>query len=607
MEFRVLGPLEVRRDDLSVELRGSKRRAVLALLVLHANEVVRADRLIDDVWGEEPPANAAAALRNHVSRLRKDLGGEVLVTKPWGYVLRTDPEAIDLRHFERLVAEAKPLAAHERTDLLAEALALWRGPALADLLQEPALAAEIPRLEELRLAAIEQRIDADLELGRHDELVPELEALVAEQPLRERFRGQLILALYRSGRQAEALETYRETRRVLVEELGIEPSSELRELERAILRQDPALVSAPRPQAPVAVEPARSRWRWPRSPLTIAAGLLLLAGAVVAATMIAARGGASGDGGTATVAYEDGPGAPPRPDANQSVTAAPVVKKQAHKSSRASGSTSMAQPAIAASSSSGGREQRPTAPQKATANAPKRLTKPPERPASAANTNTNTNTSPRSVPTRPYLLTDNFDDPLFDFSFWHRATDGIGWDFAEREGRLEIGLAADSVLGGPWNSVEGHYGTMCWLLGDFDARVEYELLTWPERSGANLYLGAYRAKTTANVSRFSYAVGDGYGSWFEPNFLSVPTADTVGALRLRRRDGVLATYYRHAGSWVKTGWARTPGATIIVLQLGSGSDFSHQAVRVAFDNFKAEAEGVDCPNGIPTPPRKPSP
>jgi DNA-binding SARP family transcriptional activator len=219
---------------------------VLALLVLHANEVVRTERLVDEIWRERRPANASAALQNHISRLRKDLGAEVLVTKPWGYVLRTDPGGIDLCRFERLIAEARPLAARDRRRLLAEALALWRGPALADLAEEPALAVDRARLDELRLAAIEQRVDADLEVGANHGLIAELEALVAAHPLRERMRGQLILALYRAGRQADALETYRETRRVLVEELGIEPSSELRELERAILRQDPALAARPR-------------------------------------------------------------------------------------------------------------------------------------------------------------------------------------------------------------------------------------------------------------------------------------------------------------------------------------------------------------------------
>src|SRR2546423_1842904 len=155
LDFRVLGPLGVRRNGRPIEVRGSKRRAVLALLVLQANEVVRTDRLIEDLWGEQQPANAPAALHNHLSRLRKDLGEDVLVTKPWGYVLRADPAAIDLGRFESLVEAARPLPARERSAKLAEALALWDGPALADLANEPAIAAELGRLEELRHSVLD--------------------------------------------------------------------------------------------------------------------------------------------------------------------------------------------------------------------------------------------------------------------------------------------------------------------------------------------------------------------------------------------------------------------------------------------------------------------
>src|SRR5262249_25748458 len=205
-------------------------------------------------------------------RLRKALGPEVLARREWGYVLRADEEAIDLRRFERLVAAAESLPARERSVTLAEALQLWRGPALADLANEPGLQAEIARLDELRLTTLERRIDADLEAGRNGELVGEIEALIAAHPLREHLRSQLILALYRAGRQAEALEVYRETRRVLTEELGLEPSPELRELETAILRHDPAIaaiVSVP----PAATEPTRG---WRRRGVLLAALLALL-------------------------------------------------------------------------------------------------------------------------------------------------------------------------------------------------------------------------------------------------------------------------------------------------------------------------------------------
>jgi DNA-binding SARP family transcriptional activator len=245
IEFRLLGPLEAGPPGTTVPLGGAKQRALLAILLLHANEVVSSDRLTDGVWGEQPPATAATALQVYVSRLRKLLGPELLVTQPPGYALRVDPEQLDVARFERLLARAREARSRDQTDeaasLLRSALDLWRGPALGDLYFEPFAQAEIGRLEELRLAALEERIDADLALGRHAELIGELEALAAENPLRERLRGQLMLALYRSGRQAEALEAYQAGRRVLVEELGIEPSAELQRLERAILTQDAAL------------------------------------------------------------------------------------------------------------------------------------------------------------------------------------------------------------------------------------------------------------------------------------------------------------------------------------------------------------------------------
>ena len=245
MEFRILGPLEVWDGGAEVVLGGSKPRALLALLLLHPNEVVSADRLIDELWGEEPSERAAAALRVNVSRLRKALAQDVLATRSPGYVIRVEPDDFDLDRFERLVDEARGLLARDlpadASERLREALSLWRGPALADFAYESFAQTAIARLEEIRLAALELRIDADLALGRHDELVGELEALVAEQPLRERLRGHLMTALYRSGRQAEALDAYKDARRALVDELGIEPSTALQELERAILRQAPAL------------------------------------------------------------------------------------------------------------------------------------------------------------------------------------------------------------------------------------------------------------------------------------------------------------------------------------------------------------------------------
>jgi DNA-binding SARP family transcriptional activator/streptogramin lyase len=241
----VLGPLEVERGGRLLAVGGARQRAVLAVLILNRNRVVSRDRLIDAVWGESPPETAASALQVYVSGLRKILGAERIVTRPPGYLLQAEPDSVDLNRFERLVQTGKealasgdPLRASEQ---LEQALQLWRGEALEDLEAAPEAEREGLRLGELRLAAIEERVDAELALGRHAELVAWLQTLVREHPFRERLRGQLMLALYRSGRQAEALDNYREVRRLFAEELGIEPGEPLKRLERSILERDVAL------------------------------------------------------------------------------------------------------------------------------------------------------------------------------------------------------------------------------------------------------------------------------------------------------------------------------------------------------------------------------
>jgi len=253
VEFRVLGPFEVFVEGRALELKRRKQRSLLALLLLHAGEVVSTDRLVEELWAGKPPKAAVGSLQNLVSDLRKALGRESVVTRPPGYVLDVERDRVDLHRFERLVAQAaEGGGAERRSTLLREALALWRGPPLADLAFEPFAHVEIARLEELRTTAREELIQAELELGRHAQLVGELEALVAEHPLRERLRGQVMLALYRSGRQVEALDAYRQARETLVEELGIEPSLELQRLETSILRHDPELdlVARATPEAP---------------------------------------------------------------------------------------------------------------------------------------------------------------------------------------------------------------------------------------------------------------------------------------------------------------------------------------------------------------------
>lgn len=248
IELGILGPLEARRDGVSIRVGAAKERTLLAALLIRPNTVVLRDQLIEDLWGEEPPATAEHALEVYVSKLRQALGREVVQTQGRGYVLTVQPEAIDAIRFERLVEEGRAgLAANaeDAAQTLRAALELWRGPALTDVAYEDFAQREIDRLEELRLTALEERIEADLRLGRHSELVAELEAAVDEHPLRERLRAQLMLALYRSGRQADSLEAFRDARETLVEELGLEPSGELRGLEAAILRQDAALEVEP--------------------------------------------------------------------------------------------------------------------------------------------------------------------------------------------------------------------------------------------------------------------------------------------------------------------------------------------------------------------------
>lgn len=264
MDIRLLGRFDVLVDDRPLSLGGPRQRAVLAVLAIHANEIVSMDRLAEEVWGGEPPATAIVTLQRYVSHLRRALEGPAaaIETERPGYRLRVDPDAIDARRFEAMVDEGRRHLASGRAEeaaaVLRAALALWQGEPLADFAYEPFARIETTRLEELRSTAVELRIDADLEVGRHRDLVPELEALVAAHPLRESFRGQLMRALHGSGRRADALRVYSEGRRVLAEELGLDPSTGLQRLEQAILLKDPD-VEAPEPprrSAPVNRLPA---------------------------------------------------------------------------------------------------------------------------------------------------------------------------------------------------------------------------------------------------------------------------------------------------------------------------------------------------------------
>jgi DNA-binding SARP family transcriptional activator len=249
VKFSLLGPLEARLDGHLLALGGPKQRGLLAILLLHANEAVSRDRLIDGLWGDQAPPTAQRSLDTYVSRLRSLLGADRVERRAPGYLLRVEAGELDLDKFGALVERARSAASasdfQTAAGLLGDALALWRGPALADLLYEPFAGTEAARLEEQRLLALEERVEADLELGAGAGLVPELEALVREHPFRERLLAQLMLALYRAGRQSQALAAFQSVRQQLTEELGLEPGLELRELQRKILEHDAGL-GAPR-------------------------------------------------------------------------------------------------------------------------------------------------------------------------------------------------------------------------------------------------------------------------------------------------------------------------------------------------------------------------
>jgi DNA-binding SARP family transcriptional activator/streptogramin lyase len=290
IEFRILGPLEVELDGQLVLLGPPKQRALLAWLLLHANRVASRDRIVDALWGERPPETAVSALQGYIAGLRKAIGADRIETRTSGYRLRADPSEIDLARFQRLIAEAgslEPQAALLHCD---QALALWRDLPLTELDSVPFVEAERRRLEELRLAAMEQRHEAKLSLGHHAEIVADLTALVSEHPLRERMRSQLMLALYRSARQSEALDVYREGRHMLAGELGLEPGEPLRRLERAVLERDPSLDlplgAAPPPSSLLSPRPSAGGGRGRRRSIVVAAACLAAFAAAAAAFLV---------------------------------------------------------------------------------------------------------------------------------------------------------------------------------------------------------------------------------------------------------------------------------------------------------------------------------
>ncbi len=292
--MRALGPIEVADGDRVLEIGGGRQQALFVILLLRRGEAVPAQSLIDELWGETPPPGAAKTLQVYVSRLRSVVGDELVNRRGGGYALQLEPGAVDIDAFERLLARGRELLerddAKSAAEALRDALRLWRGPPFAEVASERFAQAEIARLSELHLACLEERIAADLALSRHQTLVPELSGLVRQHPRRERLRGQLMLAMYRTGRQEEALEVYRDARATLVNELGLEPGPELQALERAILNQDPALGG---PRLP-------TRVKAPRPGLVLALGGALVLAAAVAAILVLT-------GGRGTVALSAAP------------------------------------------------------------------------------------------------------------------------------------------------------------------------------------------------------------------------------------------------------------------------------------------------------------
>jgi ABC-type branched-subunit amino acid transport system substrate-binding protein/DNA-binding SARP family transcriptional activator len=315
VDFRILGPLEVERPDGTASLGGHRQQSLLALLILHRNEIVPTVRLIDELWGDAPPATAQKTVQVYVSRLRRELGEERIETHGRGYTLRLAGTELDLTRFEQLVARSESEDAVRAAATLRTALSLYRGQPLGDLCHESWALSYVATIEELRLDAVERRVDADLACGRHRALVSELEALVRTYPQRERIRGQLMVALYRSGRQTDALESYRQGRLILHDQLGLEPGPKLRELEQRILRQDPSLNAA---SEPVRVSTHRRRGLM----LAVAGAGLLLASAVAAAVAVAwadrSRATAGLPAGTWTIGV-DVPLAGPAGDIGRSV------------------------------------------------------------------------------------------------------------------------------------------------------------------------------------------------------------------------------------------------------------------------------------------------
>lgn len=577
MDFRILGSLQVWDGEQEIPVGGGKQRALLALLLVHANRSVSEDILIDGLWGETASPRAADNLHVLVSRLRRVLGSDRIVREGGGYLIRVEADELDVERFEQLRADSK----------FREALELWRGAPLSDFTYDGWAANEIRRLEELHAVVLEERIDADLASGRHAELVGELRALVGEHPLRENLRRLLIIALYRSGRQAEALDAYRDARRMLDEELGLEPSPALRELEGSVLRHDASL-EPPLTSAPVRGDDGRSR---SRLILAAATAALIAFGAAAAAFQFLERESPQQTAAATLpetgVATERQVSTRPKPATTERVARAvrKAPPRKTHPSTPSSAPRRRPAPP-------------PPPPPPPPPSAPSPPPAPPAPPPQPAPKKPQPRPKPKPKPAPPVALvriSDNFDDGLFDRATWYRSS-STGVTIEEQGGRLEVSVQPDAVAEGDYKLISASYGTTCRYLGDFDARIEFELLEWPEANGVVVQLAAWFNDTNVGAVRQSQTWAEEYASWMTNRGRSNPSADGRGTLRVRRVGDRITTYFRRAQDWYPLQSERGyTGAPIIGIQTMSKDEwFADKPVRIAFDNFSLTAAKRAC-------------
>jgi DNA-binding SARP family transcriptional activator len=578
VELLLLGPLEVRVAEQAVAVVRPKQRTLLVVLALTPGVCVSRDRLIDELWGESPPESAQHALQVHVSGLRKLLGAELVGTCPGGYKLAVPAAAVDAHRAAELLEQGRrdrDLAA------LGAAAALFRGEPLADVELLGPAAHERQRLEGLRAEVQQERLELQIAAGGGAELVAPLERLVAEQPLRERPRALLMLALYRAGRPADALAAFQDARRTFVDELGIEPSSALRDLERSILQQEDSLLAAP---VAVAAADVHSK-RWTRKRILV---LVPLAAALVAAGVLAA-----------IFLPPSNPRAALRLTTQRTRAPSTVVvvarKKNATPKPRPKPKPRLHHHVVV-------RAPRPTTVEvlvpvttAAATTAPTvthRYVSPPvPRPTTTYPVATYTSPPPTTTaPSGPTQISETFDGPI-DGSRWNVLLNGTGANAVVRNGKLVLTLAPGGQPGGQYNFVGVQLGTKQCYAGDIDMQIDYQLIDWPASSSA--YVGLQAVFADAVAERFSQPDGgEVYGSIIQPRFTTQLTSDTSGTLRVTRVAGVATTYYLQGGSWHAIDSAPAPKPAVLQFGLNMNPGVVVPApIEVALDNFTATASG----------------